>query len=167
MAEEEEESSAQALDDLGIGDRRNMYVAGILVVIVVAAAAFLFMGGAGQQKTTGPAQNDTQDQGNFSDYAGASEDTGKKVGETAEIQATFHIKKYGIAPATAEISIGAAVKFVNENDFPVRLEFDRTPQTPVLQPGESLAMKFRGITYFTAYEQGANRSIGTAKINVQ
>lgn len=164
MAEDSDSAGVE-----GLWENRTVYIAVALVALGILFAAVFYMGGGDSpQQPVTPEENDTEDGGNFSEYAGASEETGSTdVEETTDIQATFNINEYGIAPANTEIGIGEAVEFVNQNDFDVRLEFDRTGEEPVLEPGDSIAMKFRGITYFTAYEVEDDREIGSGKINVQ
>lgn len=146
--------------------QEHRFVVDVAAIVIVALAVFLAMGGAENvQDLIG--QDYKEPTGNFSDYAQTGEATGTTEAEGYRAVATFKITDIGIVPARVEISPGQAVAFNNTRSFPVRIEFDRTPQTPVVQPGETFKMRFRGITYFTVYNANTGKELGRGSVNVQ
>ncbi|MFB6294244.1 MAG: hypothetical protein ABEI97_00645, partial [Candidatus Nanohaloarchaea archaeon] len=77
-------------------------------------------------------------------YAQPQENAGTTDGgEDVTVGATVEIQEAGVSPGRAEIKVGQAVKWRNTNDFPVRLSFSSTPQTPTIEPHGTLTMRFR------------------------
>ncbi|MFB6166799.1 MAG: hypothetical protein ABEJ62_00875 [Candidatus Nanohaloarchaea archaeon] len=148
-------------------DGGNDYLkyAGVAVAALIVGAAGMFLMQNPEAVTGGPGQQEPT--GNFSDYAGAGEATGTTQASEASVAATVKIGEFGVTPARASIQVGQAVQWKNNNAFPVRLEFDRTPQTPTIQPNGTLEMKFRGITYYTVYNANTDKEIAQGSINVQ
>ncbi|MDY6769933.1 MAG: hypothetical protein SVU88_03090 [Candidatus Nanohaloarchaea archaeon] len=154
-----------AMDDLLDTERpRRTYVLAAIAIAVLVGGAYLLQG----QAVLGPAE---QDAGNatdeFEQYADADEETGTTETQGATVGATITVGEFGVDPASVTIDTGQAVRWTNEKDFPVRLEFDRTPQTPVIPPGGTQEMRFRGITYYDVYNADSGEQIGSGRINVQ
>ncbi|MCJ7450430.1 MAG: hypothetical protein MUP58_01685 [Candidatus Nanohaloarchaeota archaeon QJJ-9] len=103
----------------------------------------------------------------FDEYGGINESTGSTKTEGANISTTFDIYSNKMSPAYATLSVGDGVEWVNKNDFPVYISFDRTEQEPTLQPDENFEMIFRGITYFQVYKKSNNELIARGKIDVK
>lgn len=144
---------------------QKQYLAAGLVVLLVAAAGFVYLGGP--QALPGGGQQQ-QDDGTdaFEQYADANQQTGTTETEGATVGATVEIQQYGTSPARVEIDTGQVVKWVNTNDFPVTLWFDRTSQTPTIDPGETLKMRFRGITEYRINNTATGEVHSTGQIYV-
>lgn len=142
---------------------RTKYVAGIAVLAVIAAAGFLVMQGQ-VELPTGPDPGDDQqpednESDSFDQYASADEESGSTDTAGATVGETVEIDEFGVTPARAVIEVGEAVSWRNELDAPVRLEFDRTSQTPTIESGGTLEMRFRAVTYYEVYNAETDEQI--------
>lgn len=53
------------------------------------------------------------------------------------------------------------------NDFPAYLTFDQIDDEPTIEPGATLRMRFRGITYCQVYDTETEKRIAQGNIFVQ
>lgn len=151
-----------ALADMDSG--RRQLVAGVVILVLAAATVFVYTGPRAQQPAD---QQEQQQQDAFEQYADADQETGTTNAGDATVAAKISISEFGVTPARAEIKTGQAVTWTNKNSFPVRLEFDRTSQTPTLEPGEELSMRFRGITYYKVFNTQKGDRIARGSIYVE
>lgn len=152
--------------DLPTGDRRRFLLIGVAAGIAVAALGFLVV-----QTVPGALQADQQQQqapaeDSFEQYADASEETGTRNIGDATIAATITIGEFGTTPARATIKTGQAVKWVNNNPYPVYIRFDRTSQEPTIGPGEELTMRFRGVNYYKVFNANSDERVARGSISV-
>ncbi len=127
------------------GNRRKLVLAAVVLIAAAGIAVFVTQGDVslpgGDQDgfDTGEGEQDEFDQ-----YAQPEEESGTTdVGEDVEVGATVEIQDAGVSPGRAEIKVGEAVRWENTNDFPVQLYFSSTSQTPTIEPGGTLEMRFR------------------------
>lgn len=148
------------------GQDSRKYVLGVIAVAVVLAGAFFVWQNPGVLQP--PEQQEQQDQGGdeFEQYADASEDTGTTDVGGADIAATITVDEFGTTPARAQIDTGDAVRWVNENPYPVYITFDRTSQEPTIGPGEELEMRFRGVTYYQVFNADTDDRVARGSISV-
>lgn len=146
----------------GLGRRQVLAVVVVAAVVVAGAGYYLMQGGSLQlpeqpdDQTGDEQQNETD---SFDQYASADEESGSTDTEGATIGQTISIDEFGVTPARATIQVGEAVRWENEREEPVRLEFDRTSQTPTIQPGGSLEMRFRAVTYYDVFNADTDDKI--------
>ncbi len=147
--------------DMPRSDRRK-YIIGGIALAIVAVAAFLLI-----QAPQAPSGQADQQEDAFQQYADADEETGTTDTQGATVVKRVNINEFGVTPSRVEINTGEAVGWVNKNSFPVRLEFDRTSQTPVLEPGGETSMRFRGITYYEVFNTENDKRIARGSIYVE
>lgn len=136
--------------DKGFFDKLSWKVLLVVGVITIGILFFAF-----RQAEMTPSEDD----GNFSgpegydEYASVNESRGTTDIKGSEVTATVNISEYGTSPARAEIKVGEAVRWNNQNDFGVYIELSGVDENIVLDGGESSAMVFRGMTNYDVYKQ--------------
>ncbi|MDY6769932.1 MAG: hypothetical protein SVU88_03085 [Candidatus Nanohaloarchaea archaeon] len=146
-------------------ERRRYLLGGAVAAAAVLIGAFVLMGGPSALQPAGQ-QGQDGGQDEFEQYADASEETGTRNIGDAEIAQTITINEFGTTPARAEIDTGQAVKWVNQNSYPVYITFDRTSQEPSIGPGEELTMRFRGVTYYKVFNANTDERVARGSISV-
>lgn len=141
------------------------YVSLALAVLLVASGAYVFLGNG--QAPTGDSNAHGTVNNTVDGYATANESTGSPADNNVVPDGTVEIQKYGVSPSRVETKIGGVVQWENTNDFSVRLEFDRTPQEPVIAPGETFQMSFKGITYYDVYNVKTGDNYASGSIYVE
>lgn len=84
---------------------------------------------------------------------------------TADAEVTVEIES-SLSPSRPQVDINDPIEFQNQNDFPIRLEFDRSDQEPVIQPGESTQIMFRAVNYYDVYNDESDERITGGSVAV-
>lgn len=132
-----------------------------LIVAAVIVSAVLVIGMNGPQATDGPTDaNDTGDQDqspsetgdNFTQYPDADDEKVQSGSQGAEVQASINISSWAASPSSVSIDIGNAVRFNNQVDHAVLINWRDTEMDNVtIEAGSSYTARFRGFEYFTIY----------------
>lgn len=101
------------------------------------------------------------------DYAGVNESTTHQVSGPEPKEASVTINERGVSPSRYSTKIGDPVKWYNNNSFPVRMEFDRSDQKPVIAARDTYTLSFNGITYYSVYNDDTDELVGKGSIYVE
>ena len=100
-----------------------------------------------------------------SDYASPGEDSAVVDREVDEDAVVVEIQT-SLSPSRPVVDIGDPVVFENQNNFPIRIEFDRTEEEPVIEPNEATQMRFNAVNYYDVYNNDNDERLTGGSISV-
>lgn len=98
-------------------------------------------------------------------YASPEEDSATVDSQVDEEALRVEIES-SLSPSRPVVDIGDPVVFENQNDFPIRIEFDRTEEEPVIDSGEETQMRFNAVNYYDVYNHENDERITGGSISV-
>lgn len=100
-----------------------------------------------------------------SDYASPGENSAVVDREVDEDAVVVEIQT-SLSPSRPVVDIGDPVVFENQNNFPIRIEFDRTEEEPVIEPDQATQMRFNAVNYYDVYNNDNDERLTGGSISV-
>lgn len=133
-----------------VNKKRRLLLVSVIVIIVIGGALFLHYN---DMETETPEENDEDTSEEdiddpFDEYAGPDDLAATTEVGDSEVGVVYKLENYrtNVSENETIISVGEVARFINEEEFPVYLTFPRDEvdvEQPVIEPGESLEMRFR------------------------
>lgn len=136
-----------------------------LLILLITAVLFVQMDISTVIGSGNSLENPSAESENLS-YAEPGENAGK-LEQTQSADTVVTIEALGVAPARPKLNLGEPVEFRNKNPYPVRLEFDRTEEEPVITPNSSAVMSFTAMTSYDVINIETEERVTGGQINAQ
>ena len=131
-------------------ENRNSQIAGVLVLLVVVSLAGYVLS---SYDTSDPARSEANES-----YATPGEDSVIDSDKNDEDVDTVVTIGPSVSPSRPVVDIGEIIEFKNQNDFPVRIEFEGS-ENRVIDAGDRIQIGFRSVEYYEVYNNENDEKI--------